>query len=55
MKKGAMIRVINLFEGLVYHNFTWMYLGFSGGSKQYKDQGEFIPDKMTHIYKIEYN
>lgn len=55
MKKGAMVRVINLLDGIVYYNFTWTYLGFAGGAKMYDSISDFIPDSIIHLHRLEYN
>lgn len=55
MNPGAMVRVINLMTGPICYNFTWTYLGFSGGSVVYESLNYFLPDAITHIYKLEPN
>lgn len=55
MKKEAIVRMIELFDGIIYHNFTWSYFGFSGGIKMYGDISDFIPDAIIHLHCLENN
>lgn len=55
MKEGAMIRMLELTYGIIYHNFIWTYFGYSGGHKMPDNVTDFIPDKITHIHYLENN
>lgn len=46
--------LIDLFRGIVYHKVPYMMLGFSGGSLMYH-QGDFIPDSIVFLHRIELN
>lgn len=55
MKKGAMVRIITLLDGIIYYNFTWTYLGFAGGSKMFDKFTDYIPDAITHLHRLGLN
>lgn len=55
MNKGAIDRVITLMGYSAYYNFTWVYLGFSGGSKMYDSYADYFPDVIGNLYHISKN
>lgn len=52
MKKGAMVRMINLMGGNPYYNFTWTYLGLSSGSKMYHNYADYTPHGVININQL---